>query len=148
MAECEHCGVDVDVAYTCLFCQGIHCEDHRLPEDHDCRSVDALETHSTEAVDGDPYVEHAAGADPAQEVEAARPEDEGQGRSFAPKVDYTDAPDQSAGAAPSPDSGAVDLGDSGSETDTEEMVPISYWVAAAVLTLVLFAGVVYWLGGF
>ena len=43
MVRCEHCGKNVDeIPWKCKRCGKTLCEDHRLPEDHDC---DYLKTH-------------------------------------------------------------------------------------------------------
>lgn len=36
MANCEVCGRDVDLPYSCRRCGGDYCAEHRLPENHDC----------------------------------------------------------------------------------------------------------------
>lgn len=36
MPKCDACGRNVDMPYECGQCGGIHCTDHRLPENHNC----------------------------------------------------------------------------------------------------------------
>jgi Zn-dependent protease len=35
-AKCQHCGVDVVLPFTCSYCGGSFCGEHRLPERHAC----------------------------------------------------------------------------------------------------------------
>ena len=36
MPECDHCGMDVMLPFTCAYCGGSYCAEHRLPENHQC----------------------------------------------------------------------------------------------------------------
>lgn len=36
MARCDYCGSEEDMPFTCTYCKGIFCADHRLPEAHNC----------------------------------------------------------------------------------------------------------------
>lgn len=36
MAGCSICNASSDLAYRCNYCGASHCEEHRLPENHDC----------------------------------------------------------------------------------------------------------------
>jgi membrane associated rhomboid family serine protease len=36
MATCDVCGTHVDLPYNCRHCGGVHCAEHRLPENHGC----------------------------------------------------------------------------------------------------------------
>ncbi|GAA0292409.1 rhomboid family intramembrane serine protease [Halarchaeum salinum] len=40
MATCDRCGKQVGMPYRCRFCGGTYCEDHRLPENHECPGLD------------------------------------------------------------------------------------------------------------
>ena len=35
--KCDYCGVDEDLPFTCNYCAGTFCAEHRLPEAHACR---------------------------------------------------------------------------------------------------------------
>lgn len=39
MSECEVCG-EKAIAFTCNYCGGSYCSDHRLPENHDCEGLE------------------------------------------------------------------------------------------------------------
>jgi hypothetical protein len=41
MTECEVCGKDMFMPFQCNFCGGYFCDEHRLPENHDCKSAPA-----------------------------------------------------------------------------------------------------------
>jgi hypothetical protein len=41
MTECEICGKDVLMPFECNFCGRNFCEEHRLPENHDCAGAPA-----------------------------------------------------------------------------------------------------------
>ena len=41
MAKCDHCRTETEIPYECSFCGGMFCEDHRLPENHNCRHAPA-----------------------------------------------------------------------------------------------------------
>jgi predicted nucleic acid binding AN1-type Zn finger protein len=43
MTECDHCGVGLEVARECPYCENALCPDHRLPEAHDCTGVEGWE---------------------------------------------------------------------------------------------------------
>jgi Zn-dependent protease len=34
--KCEKCATEVDMPFTCSFCGGAYCPEHRLPESHNC----------------------------------------------------------------------------------------------------------------
>ena len=36
MPGCDHCGIDVMLPFTCAYCGGTYCAEHRLPENHQC----------------------------------------------------------------------------------------------------------------
>ncbi|MHA1595445.1 MAG: AN1-type zinc finger domain-containing protein [Candidatus Baldrarchaeia archaeon] len=36
MPYCQYCGKEIVLPFVCKYCGGIFCEDHRLPEAHDC----------------------------------------------------------------------------------------------------------------
>ena len=40
MATCDVCGRQEDMPYTCHYCGGSYCAEHRLPENHDCSGLD------------------------------------------------------------------------------------------------------------
>ncbi|MDZ7701935.1 MAG: rhomboid family intramembrane serine protease [Halobacteriales archaeon] len=40
MATCDVCGRQEDMPYTCHYCGGSHCAEHRLPENHNCSGLD------------------------------------------------------------------------------------------------------------
>lgn len=39
MSECHHCETNPDFPFRCQYCDAVFCEDHRLPEAHDCDGV-------------------------------------------------------------------------------------------------------------
>lgn len=39
MRSCAVCGYEADMGYSCNFCGGYHCADHRLPEKHNCTAL-------------------------------------------------------------------------------------------------------------
>jgi len=39
MPECNRCGAKVLFLFTCRYCGGRFCEEHRLPENHQCVSL-------------------------------------------------------------------------------------------------------------
>jgi hypothetical protein len=39
MTGCEVCGKDVLMPFECNFCGGSFCEEHRLPENHNCKGA-------------------------------------------------------------------------------------------------------------
>lgn len=43
MPDCEACGKAISAGgrYTCSYCRGDHCADHRLPEKHDCKRIES-----------------------------------------------------------------------------------------------------------
>jgi len=36
MAKCDYCGKEVYLPFVCKYCGGTFCEEHRLPENHNC----------------------------------------------------------------------------------------------------------------
>jgi uncharacterized protein YkwD len=36
MPECDQCGKEVSLPFTCAYCGGNYCAEHRLPENHNC----------------------------------------------------------------------------------------------------------------
>lgn len=40
MVKCDICGKDVTLPYRCKYCGGTFCDEHRLPENHDCDGLD------------------------------------------------------------------------------------------------------------
>lgn len=36
MTACSQCGEQLDMGYSCSYCTGSYCSDHRLPESHSC----------------------------------------------------------------------------------------------------------------
>lgn len=45
MQNCEECGKEISMPYTCSFCGGKFCSEHRLPENHSC---DGLSSYKRE----------------------------------------------------------------------------------------------------
>lgn len=39
MAKCDICGEPLGMPYTCNECGGVHCHEHRLPENHNCQQL-------------------------------------------------------------------------------------------------------------
>ncbi len=39
MAECSYCGASESLPFTCKFCGGKFCSEHRLPENHECQGL-------------------------------------------------------------------------------------------------------------
>ncbi len=37
--KCDYCGKDVYLPFRCPYCGGKFCEEHRLPENHNCPSL-------------------------------------------------------------------------------------------------------------
>ena len=50
MAECSKCGKQ-EMTFTCRYCGEKFCSEHRLPENHDCQSMDEVKTQSGEGND-------------------------------------------------------------------------------------------------
>ena len=48
MAECNFCGKEVTMPYTCGYCNDSFCSDHRLPENHNCEGIEELDEESKE----------------------------------------------------------------------------------------------------
>lgn len=42
MARCDYCGKEVYMPFRCPYCGGLFCEEHRLPEAHNCPSLREL----------------------------------------------------------------------------------------------------------
>jgi len=40
MATCDRCGEQVGMPYRCRFCGGTFCDEHRLPENHECPGLE------------------------------------------------------------------------------------------------------------
>ncbi|MFB6078563.1 MAG: rhomboid family intramembrane serine protease [Halarchaeum sp.] len=40
MATCDRCGKQVGMPYRCRFCGGTFCDEHRLPENHECPGLE------------------------------------------------------------------------------------------------------------
>jgi len=43
MQRCEECGEETSMPYTCNFCGGGFCSEHRLPENHSCEGLSSYE---------------------------------------------------------------------------------------------------------
>jgi len=41
MSKCEKCGKEVVLPFTCNYCGNGYCDEHRLPENHDCQNQPA-----------------------------------------------------------------------------------------------------------
>jgi len=39
VARCSYCGASESLPFTCKFCGGKFCAEHRLPENHDCQGL-------------------------------------------------------------------------------------------------------------
>ncbi len=39
MARCSYCGASESMPFTCKFCGGKFCGEHRLPENHECQGL-------------------------------------------------------------------------------------------------------------
>jgi len=39
MVKCDYCGKEVDLPFTCPYCGGHFCAEHRLPESHNCPNI-------------------------------------------------------------------------------------------------------------
>ncbi len=44
--RCSFCGKKVVMPYKCKFCGEVFCDEHRLPEKHECEGVKALRRES------------------------------------------------------------------------------------------------------
>ncbi len=42
MGNCNYCGEKVSMPYKCKFCGQIFCDEHRLPESHECSGIKGL----------------------------------------------------------------------------------------------------------
>lgn len=60
MATCDRCGKQVGMPYRCRFCGGTYCEEHRLPENHDCPGLE--EWNDPSGVFGDANADDDSGA--------------------------------------------------------------------------------------
>ncbi len=58
MARCSLCGNE-DLCFTCPYCSGVYCADHRLPEGHGCPGLHLAKERAqrkvTESLDSDDY---------------------------------------------------------------------------------------------
>lgn len=52
MGECLYCGEE-DLTFTCRYCGGSFCSEHRLPENHDCPEIEKAEKGSAEKQEAD-----------------------------------------------------------------------------------------------
>lgn len=34
--KCQVCSIDAEIPFRCSFCEGLFCEEHKLPENHNC----------------------------------------------------------------------------------------------------------------
>ena len=48
MAKCSKCGKQ-EMTFTCRYCEKKFCSEHRLPENHDCDSIDEVKNKSGES---------------------------------------------------------------------------------------------------
>ncbi len=49
MTKCDYCNKEISrMPYKCKYCGGRFCSDHRLPENHDCSSVNKNKKWFTE----------------------------------------------------------------------------------------------------
>ncbi len=46
MPECDYCGKNTSLPYTCGYCGGTFCGKHRLPENHECEGLDEISEKS------------------------------------------------------------------------------------------------------
>lgn len=46
MPKCDYCEKEITLPYTCGYCGGSFCSEHRLPENHDCKGLDKLTEQS------------------------------------------------------------------------------------------------------
>ncbi|MHA1770189.1 MAG: AN1-type zinc finger domain-containing protein [Candidatus Thorarchaeota archaeon] len=49
MATCSLCGKE-DLCYTCPYCNGVFCAEHRLPESHGCPSLHLVRDHARQKI--------------------------------------------------------------------------------------------------
>ncbi len=58
MARCSLCGIE-DLCFTCPYCNGVYCADHRLPEGHGCPGIHLAKAKAkqrvTESLGSDSY---------------------------------------------------------------------------------------------
>jgi len=53
MATCDLCGRSVDLSHSCSYCEGTFCDQHRVPETHDCHAqAVAQPVHDKESAPG------------------------------------------------------------------------------------------------
>jgi len=49
MVKCKYCNKDVEgLPHDCKFCDNLFCDNHRLPEDHECLVLNEYNKNSTE----------------------------------------------------------------------------------------------------
>jgi len=53
--ECHYCHFREPMPFTCKFCGGSFCYDHRLPESHNCHGLVKLKERARESVKYNPY---------------------------------------------------------------------------------------------
>ncbi len=53
--ECDYCHFREPMPFTCKFCGGSFCYDHRLPESHNCSGLTKLKERARESVKYNPY---------------------------------------------------------------------------------------------
>lgn len=46
MPECDYCGKEITMPYTCGYCGGSFCSKHRLPENHECSGLEKVSEES------------------------------------------------------------------------------------------------------
>ncbi len=51
MAKCTFCGKTETLPFTCKFCGGKFCGEHRLPENHECDGLRRFKEQRTKAVE-------------------------------------------------------------------------------------------------
>lgn len=81
--RCHVCGRDIDMPYRCSYCDDVHCEQHRLPEAHQCPGRDQAAAAARERRrTGHPGVEIQGGGwtDTSQRRRGGAPAGQGLGR--------------------------------------------------------------------
>jgi len=154
MPSCEYCGDTFDdFAFVCSYCEEAHCQDHRLPESHDCPDLHDVRPPTSAQDESDAFVDASRGATASADIDLGNLRERAADDRGAEAYSVVEV-EQTVGTKPDPDlASSPDVAPDGSVgsnksvtvdvSDSRESISINRTaiiVALAILIGILVAG--------
>jgi hypothetical protein len=144
--SCEQCRTDIDeYAFVCTYCEQPHCQDHRLPESHDCPRLADARPPTSGGDEPDAFANSSRGATAGVETDLGNLRDRAAREREAEPYSVVEV-EHTVGTKPDPDfasspdvapDGSVKTGKVTIDTATETRDTISVSQKAVIAGLVL-----------